>query len=321
MHSGYSILVPGAGAPAGINTIKALKMAKHKNKIIATDSDKLSAGFFMADDHFVMPKADDVSFVDALFGLVKERNVGILMPSSGFDIYPYSKNKKQLEDLGAIAVVSDEGALEICRDKLLTFTTLSGKYELPVTTTDPNKVAAFPVIAKPRSGKGSRGVFKVDNQRDLDYVTSKYADMIFQEYLPGQEYTVDVLCDLHKNPIIAVPRLRLQTKEGISTEGKIVRNAKLEEECMNIAKSIGIRGPCCIQMKEAQEGETKLVEVNARMGGGTIFTTLAGANFPSMIIDMVEGKSIAIPTVSEITVIRYFEELVITAKKGSVDIQ
>ena len=56
-----------------------------------------------------------------------------------------------------------------------------------------------------------------------------------------------------------------------------MRNQKMEEDCMNIAKSIGIRGPCCIQMKETQDSEPQLVEVNARLDG-TIFTTLAGAN-------------------------------------------
>ena len=47
------------------------------------------------------------------------------------------------------------------------------------------------------------------------------------------------------------------------------------------------------------------------MGGGTMFTTLAGANIPKMILDLVEGKKIAIPKISEITVVRYFEEIVV----------
>ena len=64
-------------------------------------------------------------------------------------------------------------------------------------------------------------------------------------------------------------------------------------------------------MKETEEGEPQLVEVNARLGGGTIFTTLAGANIPALILDLVNGKEISIPKISEITVIRYFEEIVV----------
>jgi carbamoyl-phosphate synthase large subunit len=135
--------------------------------------------------------------------------------------------------------------------------------------------------------------------------------LIFQEYLPGTEYTIDVLSDLDCEPIIAVPRIRLETKAGISTMGKIVKDENISDTCKSIAKYLKIRGPCCIQMKESKEGILKIVEVNPRLGGGTFFTTLAGANFPAMILDMVNGKKLKIPKISEITIVRYFEEIVV----------
>lgn len=318
MDSKYEVaLVPGAAAPAGINTIKSLKMVKFNGKIIGTDSDSLAPGGFMADIFSTMPEAREESlFVDKLFELVKIHKVTALMPSSGFDIYPYSKYRKELQELGANAVVSDIEVLEICRDKMRTYQELLPRFKVPFTTTEPDKIPSFPVIAKPRFGKGSRDVIMIEDESDLRYVTSKHHDMIFQQYLPGIEYTIDVLSDLNKEPLFAVPRIRLQTKGGISTKGKIVRNQKMEEDCMNIAKSIGIRGPCCIQMKETHDSEPQLVEVNARLGGGTIFTTLAGANIPKLILDLVEGKEISIPKISEVTVIRYFEEIVVPDTLG-----
>jgi carbamoyl-phosphate synthase large subunit len=140
--------------------------------------------------------------------------------------------------------------------------------------------------------------------------------LIFQQYLPGTEYTIDVLSNLEGEPIIAVPRIRLQTKAGISTMGKIVKDENISETCKSVAKYLKIRGPCCIQMKESEEGILKIVEVNPRLGGGTIFTTLAGANFPAMILDMVKGKKLKIPKISEITIVRYFEEIVVENGKA-----
>jgi len=306
-----TVLIPGAAAPAGINTIKSLKIANFKGKIVATDASSLSAGFFMADVNEVIPEADDQSFVDRLFEIVRLHQVKVLMPSSGFDIYPYSENRKKLAEIGAHAVVSDRKSLEICRDKMLTFQYLRNRFEVPFTTTEHDKIRTFPIIAKPRYGKGSRDIFKIENETDLKYVTSRFDDMIFQELLPGTEYTIDVLSDLNKKPLIAVPRIRMQTKAGISTKGRISHYPELEINCMKIADWVGIRGPCCIQMKESSDGTLKLVEINPRMGGGTIFTTLAGANFPAMILNMIEGKEVLIPEISEITVIRYFEEIVI----------
>lgn len=311
------VLVPGAAAPAGINTIKSLKMANFSGKTVATDSTSLSAGFFMADVSEILPEADAHYYVKRLFEIVKKHHVSILLPTSGYDIYPYSANREALAEIGATAVVSDRETLEICRDKILTYNTMSGKYELPFTTADAGKVKSFPVIAKPRYGKGSRDIIKINNEEDLNYVASNFGNTIFQEFLPGVEYTVDVLCDMNKKPIIAVPRIRLQTKAGISTKGRIVRDAELEITCMNIAQDAGIRGPCCIQMKESSEGQLQLIEINSRLGGGTIFSALAGANFPKMILDLLEGSEIKIPKVSEITVVRYYEEIVIEEGRGN----
>jgi len=305
------VLVPGASAPAAINTIKSLKMVNYPVKIISSDTNPISAGFYLSDAHEVLPEVENQSYTTRLFEIISKHNIGILMPSSGYDIYNFSRNKGNLLDRGAVAVVSDEDVMEKCRDKMETFTFLSQKFASPYTTVDPNKIIEFPLIAKPRFGKGSKGVVKIDNDDDLKYVQSKNDNLIFQEYLPGTEYTIDVLSDLGGEPIIAVPRIRLQTKAGISTIGKIVKDDSISETCKSIAKYLKIIGPCCIQMKETKDGILKVVEVNPRLGGGTIFTALAGANFPSMILDMVKGKKVEPPVISEITVVRYFEEIVV----------
>jgi carbamoyl-phosphate synthase large subunit len=307
-----SVLVPGAAGPAGVNTIKSLKMARFGGKIIATDSSKLSAGFFMASAHVVMPNIiDKVNYMTKLEQVINNHNIEVLMPSSGYDIQLYSKYRKQIEELGAKPVVSDLESMEICYDKLMTFQKLNDKFDMPFTTTDPNKIPEFPIIAKPRREKGGYDMMVIENEHGLIQATSKFQDMIFQEYLPGEEYTIDVLSYLNKKPLVAVPRIRLETKGGISTKGKVIHDTQIEQICMNVADFIGIRGPCCIQMKGAKNGRLKLVEVNPRMGGGTIFATLAGVNFPALILDMVEEKEIIKPSFSETTIIRYFEEIIV----------
>lgn len=314
LNKNSTILVPGASAPAGINTIKSLKLSGYRGKILSTDSNKLSAGFYMSDYSEVIPETTSDTYLEFLLKIVEKYNVYIIMPSSGHDIFPISENKNKLQKLGVTPVVSERDILEICRDKLLTFTKLNRHFELPYTFIDPNKVKKFPIIAKPRFGKGSRDILKIENNDELNFVHSRYKDMIFQDYLPGDEYTIDVLSDLQGHPIISVPRVRIQTKSGISTKGKIVLDKDLIEQSLKLVKYLKIIGPSCIQVKEDINGEFKLVEVNPRLGGGTIFTTLAGANFPQMIVDMVEGKKIEIPKISEITVLRYFEEIVLDNK-------
>ncbi|MDW0155496.1 MAG: ATP-grasp domain-containing protein [Nitrososphaeraceae archaeon] len=311
-----TILVPGASAPAAINTIKSLKMVKYPVRIVSSDTNPISAGFYMSDAHELLPEIESKSYIPRLFEIITKHKISILMPSSGYDIYHYSKYKKKLLKLGALPVVSDVMTMEICRDKMQTYHHLSKKFDLPLTTLDSKKLEGFPLIAKPRYGKGSKGIVKIENPLDLRYIQSKQNGFIFQEYLPGTEYTIDVLSDLNGEPLIAVPRIRVQTKAGISTVGKIIKDENISETCKSIAKYLKIKGPCCIQMKESNEGTLKLVEVNPRLGGGTIFTALAGANFPAMILDMAMGKRIKTPRISEITVVRYFEEIVVENQKA-----
>ena len=242
-------MVPGAGAPAGINTIKSLRLSNFNGIIFATDSDTLSPGFFLSDKHMVIPKANDSSFINILIDIITKHNIKVLFPSSGYDIYPYSYNKKLLSDFGVEVVVSNKNVLEICRDKLLTFKHLNKKFAFAETYSD-IKNLKFPILAKPRFGKGSQNIFLINDETDFEYVIHKYPNMLYQEYLPGTEYTVDVLSDLNTNPLIAVPRIRLQTKAGISTKGKVVHDRYIEDMCKDVAQYLGITGPCCMQLKK-----------------------------------------------------------------------
>ncbi len=306
-----NVLVPGAGGPAAINTIKSLRLSKFDGQIVSTDSDPLSAGFFLSDSYYVVPIVSDKSFIDVLIKIIKKNNIKVLMPSSGYDIYQYSINNQLLSEMGVQAVVSRKEVLDVCQDKLLSFKKLSNIFPFVFSTLYFEQIDKFPVIAKPRFGKGSKDIIKIEDLTDLKYVTAKYNNMIFQEYLPGVEYSVDVLSDLNENPLIAIPRIRIQTKAGISVKGKIKRNQYIENLCMNLAKHLGIKGPCVIQLKQSESGELKIIEINPRFGGGTFFSTLAGINFPALILDMVCNKEIVLPEVSEITIMRYYEEVVL----------
>ena len=306
-----TVLIPGASAPAGINTIKSLRLSDFKGKILSTDSNNLSAGFFLSDYYEVIPEAEADDYLEVLLNIIDKYKIEVLMPSSGYDIFPFSEFKAKLKKHGVFPVISDRKVLEICRDKISTFNHLNKYFSLPFTTLNPQEIVSYPVIAKPRFGKGSRDVVQINDEKELHYVSSKYSNMIYQEYLPGDEYTIDVMSDFEANPIVSVPRIRLQTKSGISTKGKVILDKYLIEESMKITSKLKIIGPSCIQMKKDNSDEFKLVEINPRLGGGTIFTTLAGANFPKMIIDLIEGKSIDQPKISEVTVLRYFEEIVL----------
>ncbi len=72
-----------------------------------------------------------------------------------------------------------------------------------------------------------------------------------------------------------------------------------------------LKGPVCIQLKEDLKGVFKFIEVNPRLGGGTYFSTLAGVNFLDLILKIKNNQEYTIPELEEITVLRYYNEIVI----------
>ncbi len=312
-----NVLIPGAGGAAAIGAIKSLRMCKFQGKIVSTDADMLSAGLYLADKGYVVPSANDPSFFREAMRIIEKEQIKIILPTSGFDIIPYSKNKKVLENNGVIPVISDYEVIETCVNKEKFYYKLKGKFNLPYTTTNPSEIDTFPCIVKPIFGKGSRNIFICHDENELRMILSRYNDMLIQEYLPGKEYTIDVLSDLDGNALIAIPRERVEVKAGVSFKGKVILDRAIQEECLRIAEYLRIKGPSCMQMKCDKKGEPRLTEVNPRMGGGTIMATYAGVNFPELIIKIANGEKIEIPEIKEITMVRYYEEVILD-EKGKV---
>jgi carbamoyl-phosphate synthase large subunit len=306
-----TVLLPGGGGTAAICALKSLRMAGFQGRIVSTDADPLSPGFFLADAHAMLPPISDPRFFEQALGVIEREHISLILPTSGFDIIVYSQHKKELERRGVTVIVSDYSVLENCVDKWKFHQLTHERFPLPRTTLDPRLGVEFPCFVKPIRGKGSRGIALCRTAEELAKQLQLRDDLLIQEYLPGEEFSIDVLSDLQGNPLVAVPRVRLATKEGISVKGRVFHDEQIQQTCLDLARFLGLQGPSCMQMKRAANGEVKFLEVNPRMGGGTIFATLAGVNFAQLQVELAAGQSVTIPPFRDITVLRYYEEIVL----------
>ena len=82
-----------------------------------------------------------------------------------------------------------------------------------------------------------------------------------------------------------------------------------------LCEYICIKGFANIQFKKDKNNKWKILEINPRFGGGTIFSYLAGINIVKCISSIIE-KNIKISDIvsnfKEIIVVRYFEEIIIS---------
>ena len=310
-----NILISCAGGPAAIGAIKSLNQINFKGNIVTIDCDPLAVGKYLSDVNYVVPLSTSKNYWDEVFNIIIKEKITIILPTGDSDIKHFSKHKEQLNKLGVTVFMSDYDSIIKCQDKKLFFDFCNSKFPLPFTSSN-YKDLKFPMFAKPEYGSGSRGVKvcnKISDIKSLDKEESVHrsSNYLFQEYLPGQEYTVDVLCDLDSNPVIVIPRKRLQIKAGISSKGQVIKHTQIERLCKGLCVYLGLKGPVCIQLKEDSKGNPKFIEVNPRLGGGTYFSTLAGVNFLELILKIKNKKPFTRPTFKEITVLRYYNEIVL----------
>ena len=124
--------------------------------------------------------------------------------------------------------------------------------------------------------------------------------MIIQEYLPGAEFSVDVLSDTRGVVRAAVPRVRLKVDSGIAVAGRTVRDATLQAAAGVVAQRMGLTFVANVQFKRDAAGVPRLLEVNARFPGTMPLTVAAGVNMPRLALDLVRGRALP-PNVGEFT--------------------
>jgi len=304
----FRILVTHAGGPAAISVIKSLRCSKFKNdiEIIAVDADPTAAGLFLADQQSTLPySTQETQWLESLFKLINQYNINVIFQTGDSDVTLFSKFQKQIREAGVKILISSMLTIDSCQDKYAFYSLCKTEFKLPLTSLTRLDYPGKKII-KPIRGSGSRDIQIVANSLSLILDPG----FMIQHYVDGPEYSVDVLCDESSNMIIGVARERIQTKAGISTKGRIVNNHKLLNECARICMHLNIIGPACIQLKQ-EANDYFFLEINPRFGGGLFFSTLAGVSIPEMMLEYFSKNSITINQPQEITVVRYFNEIVI----------
>ena len=184
----------------------------------------------------------------------------------------------------------------------------------------------YPCIMKPTDNAGSHGVVKIHSYEELldkyeySHGCSRRGNVIVEEYLDGDEVSVEVMVVDGKVNVLQITD-KLTTGAPYFVEMGHSQPSRLDVEIQNkikdvaerSCKAIGInKGPAHVEMKVTSQGDAKMIELGARMGGDNITTHLVPL---STGIDMVEctirialGETVDVtPTLNCGSAIRYFE--------------
>ena len=282
-----------------------------KARILGTDAEpSLAPASCFVDQSFTVPKINDKSYIDSLLAICSKEKVDLLIPLFEPEFLLLDAKRCEFDPLGTLLLLSKRQVLETCQDKWQTFQlfTCYG-IKTPVTwrKEDLPSNITFPVFVKPQTGMGSRGARRVDSFAELGYILRQHSELIIQEFIPGQEYTLDVLADLKGQVLSVVPRERLEVRSGEVIKSRTVYRVELIEQGKGIVEKLGAIGPITVQCIDSGEALYWL-EINPRFGGGVPLSIHAGVDYPYLLYQMSREQKIQ-PLIGQynhnLTMLRY----------------
>lgn len=292
-------------------------------KVYATDMNpQLAPACYVADDSFELPCCTDEHYVDRLFNLCKEKNIGVIVPTIDPELMVFASNRKRFEDAGIYFVEPDLNYIRICRDKRLT-TVYLPKIGIPVPKPIDKHHPVFPMFAKPYDGSRSFNTHAIMNQDELTREILEDPKLIFMEYVDKKEYkefTVDMYYGKDGRVKGIVPRERLKVREGEISKGITRKNYIVDFLKERMGYLEGVRGSICIQLfYRESDNDIKGIEINPRFGGGFPLSYYAKANFVEYIIrEYMLGETIDYSDdwLDRTMMLRYDDEIIFNDAQG-----
>lgn len=318
------MLIPsGAGAPGFAGIFHCLKMEPDLT-VLAGDMDPKAYGRKLADDFFLVPASNNPGYADFILELALKKKVNFILPVTTRELLPLAEADSIFSRHGIRLISSPIQALRVANNKANTYEKLAGAglphpYFNKVNTlealiSEANKlISRQRVIFKPAVGNGSRGFgiirSRSESQRrnlllekpgnplyrmeELPFLLpDKFdTDMLVCEYLPGQEYSVDVLAD-HGRVRYALVRTREQMIGGISVRGRFEKHEGILSQTEQICALVNLHGPVGMQFRLREDSTPILLEINPRLQGTASSSIGAGVNLPLDALRLEQGKQV-----------------------------
>lgn len=295
-NNSYNILILSTGRRVElINCFKnAANLLGIKSLIVAADALNNAPAIYFADKKYIIPRIKEENYIDSIINICSAENIKLIVPTIDTELQILAENKKIIEEkTNAKVLVSSKEVIEICRNKKNT-SNFFEKYDfgMPKEIKNFDEDLSYPLFIKPLDGSSSINAFKVNDKNELDFFMNYIKNPIVQEYITGDEYTIDAFLDFNSNIITIVPRLRIATRSGEIIKGKIIKDKEIIEDVkrlLNVLKPIGQITIQCMKTKD----KIKYIEINPRFGGGAPMSIKAGADSCKNLYKLLMGEKLS----------------------------
>lgn len=337
------ILITAASGEGFPSFGRYLKRLGKDFRIIGVSPEKETMGFTFIDKGYFVSQSGDKNYISDLLTICKKEKVRILIPVDPKELVLIAGSKNKFEKIGTLVLLSSLESIQIAEDKEKFFIFCKEK-EIPVpdfikakSYKDFRKAVfqlGYPekaVCFKPKISSGTRGFRVLSSKHNRlhsllkDHPGSVMADffevcsilkaakhfpeILVMEFLPGKEYTVDILANNGEAQII-IPRTRDKILLGGSFLGQVVKEEEIIKHSKKIVEGLNLNTIVGIQFRKDEKGALKAIEVNPRIQGATLLSVAAGVDIVHLAIKNALGESWKKPKIKWGTrMFRYFDEI------------
>lgn len=310
------ILIGACGGLTGFYLVK-----RYKNnfflpvEILGFDENSDNPTRFFLDEFIVSPSfKEEELFIEFLIETLKENKVDAYIPTYSKETMLVSKWQSLIrEQTDTRFIVSDITTVDALENKDAAYYNL-GQIGIPTPQTYNGFTVAdikFPIISKPKTGSGSKGVAIINDKDEFDFFWHRDKERIFVEYLEGEECTVDAVFGYDNRLIAYNQRKRLKIMGGAAIISKNDFSVDVGEYIQIIGRHFKIRGACNFQFFK-NGNNIWFTDVNLRFpSGGLPLSVESGVDIPEILIKILLGEPVDgyHSDRQPRTMYRYFEEI------------
>lgn len=281
-----------------------------KTRIVGVDMNDMTYNFVGVDAFYKVSRCDDENYLSELLEICKKENVDVLIPCNTAELEKLSEHRQVFDDIGTTVLVSELEGLAIANDKIKSYeffkenniltprTLITSSYEVLRAFLDENKETTF--VMKQRHGCGSRGFRIIGKNEDflagkpngvfiddeeLKRVLCGTDEYIIQEYLEGDEYSVD--CVANKGEVFySVCKLNENMENGVARKSTVVENPACISQCVEVCNKLKLHGNIGFDLKCNKDGVPIIIDVNPRLTATVSLAEVAGVNLPFMALGL-----------------------------------
>lgn len=261
------ILFTGGGG-AGTEALWELLRERHDVHFADADTERIHP--VVPRDHaHAIPMADSDQFLPTTAALCKSLAIELLVPGVDEELESLAHGG---DALGGTTLMSPHATYVATMLDKLDFAQSLEAAGLPVPATalltESHLWRQFPCIAKPRRGRGSRGVRVIEDAPELAALRESLGDeadaFVVQQLMVGTEYSVQVMTDA-AGYLRAVFPARILLKRGITLRAVGDPNASVIDACVALHARIPATGCYNVQGILIDDGIFVPFEINPRV--------------------------------------------------------